>query len=1673
MPKATETRVGSYRLLHPLGKGEFGTVWLAEDLVRGQQMALKELHLGEVKPEEIERFKQEFKTLSELHHVHLAQVYDFGLWPGENHYFYTADYCPGKSLLEMTDGRGLDYLEAIFVQLLTVLDYLHSREVIHFDIKSSNILVHEVAGRPNVKLVDFGLATRLNVAHKVGGGTLAYMSPEVLSRSRSIDHRADLYSLGMLLARALSGRWPFQIEEPKAVMEWQLRGQLPNDFWQDNPPPRYLQEIVAKLIQKNPAERFSQARAVLNFLNLATGRRYQKVESSLTLSIPREGPLVGRASILETLKEQFRSLGSIFSIHGERGIGKTRLLEEFHYFIQLSGVSLYRVTAEPGISLFKRLEELLPFLRTEHISTVESSLAGEIPAEIIGWPLRRKVDALIQKARAEPCVLFIDDFHHADPDTREWVRQLGERLRLEERQGVRVPLLVVLTEEGEGENGLTRLEETDVLRYLQQVLPDSGLGERDDLQDLTKLLYRYSGGLPLLMVEGLRYLASSLAQGRKLVELHPPQGMALLYRPSWDQLTEQEREVVSLLAVAGRSLSEMELMSMTGLPVGVVKERTDRPIRFGLIRKEIRPLNFQISSQALALDLVNSLTTSEQQELHLRLAGTFAKLPDPSWVEIARHWEEGGNMSAAIDGYSRAGREFTEKGEYGSAVEVRLKALQLVPEREPRWDELALETSRLLISAARYREAEDWLKRLAKKAPRFEQEEASGWLALKRRDFPKAEQHYRRALELVPVTALLERILLTNALGNVLLQKGDIAGARAQFEMTLPWEAKLPLAERGRISNNNLGLALTLSGQTAQAIAFFEERLKLFVTEKHQVVSLLSGIGFVLLKANRYREAAERLQQALVLSEQSGIFHSLFSILGNLITAHFKEGRFAECLPLLKKMIRYQEGCGTPRDLAYNLLREGSILLTLGAEEAAEQSLQRGKILIEEIKDDALWGWFLLMEGYLARERSDLKKAKKILHESLKWAQSKKLEDLRQWDLYTLADIACEEGKEDEASRQLNAISNPLQDEEFLVRLELLKLKLKQTKNFSEVAERCRSAHLSELLWELHHLWGSDLADRGALEEARNCLRQGVEVIEATADSLPEEYRDRYRAQRFRRALYEDYQKMGYGGAGSVKCLPGGLMIQDQNVSVVLEINKRMVTERDPEKLLEFIMDVAIELSGAEDGLLLLLDAVGEFEVKIARNIRKEDVETVQFSRSIAKEVVQTGKPIFSLNIPEDHKLAALKSVVLMGLKTVACVPLRFQNRILGVVYLDTQQREAPLKRDFLPLLETFADQAALALQNAYSFQAKEQDRQRLEDNLSVTKQALEDTEVQLHELEATKSPRRTLYPYEKIIGRSKKMEEVLRTLDKITNAQVPVFIHGETGTGKELIARALHQNSLRKGRSFVAINCSAFTETILESELFGYLKGAFTGADRDRKGLFEEADGGTIFLDEIADMSLTMQAKILRVLQEQEVMRVGGRSPIKVQVRVVSASNKDLKRLVREGKFREDLYYRLAGIVLTLPPLRERKEDLPLLVKHFLEKIKKENRISTKPQMSREAMHGLLHYTWPGNIRELEQSLTSAALLSEGGVIKPEHLLLQQDLYEGGNPPIPPLTKGGEPGGFSFSPEKKLEDYEKEIILKMLAHCEGNKSEAARRLGVSRLTLHKKIRGYEIGVMG
>ncbi len=311
------------------------------------------------------------------------------------------------------------------------------------------------------------------------------------------------------------------------------------------------------------------------------------------------------------------------------------------------------------------------------------------------------------------------------------------------------------------------------------------------------------------------------------------------------------------------------------------------------------------------------------------------------------------------------------------------------------------------------------------------------------------------------------------------------------------------------------------------------------------------------------------------------------------------------------------------------------------------------------------------------------------------------------------------------------------------------------------------------------------------------------------------------------------------------------------------------------------------------------------------------------------------------------------------------------------------------------------------------------------------------------------------------IIGRSRPMKALIDMVAMVAPSDATVLITGESGTGKELIARAIHSNSRRKDKPLVVVNCAAMAETLLESELFGHEKGAFTGADRRRDGRFQNADGGTLFLDEIAETSPAMQAKLLRAIQEREIQRVGGEETIHVDVRIVAATNRDLMQRVKEGLFREDLYYRLNVMTLEIPPLRRRAEDIPLLAHHFLEHFAAKNRKMVKG-FSPQAMDMLVKYEWPGNVRELENTIERAVILMTGDHVTENQLPL--NIY---NKQInePPAADGA---GLFSAGQKSLEEVEKEVILSTLESTGGNKSETARRLGITRKTLHNKLKQYE-----
>ncbi|MDP2916561.1 MAG: sigma-54 dependent transcriptional regulator [Dehalococcoidia bacterium] len=329
-----------------------------------------------------------------------------------------------------------------------------------------------------------------------------------------------------------------------------------------------------------------------------------------------------------------------------------------------------------------------------------------------------------------------------------------------------------------------------------------------------------------------------------------------------------------------------------------------------------------------------------------------------------------------------------------------------------------------------------------------------------------------------------------------------------------------------------------------------------------------------------------------------------------------------------------------------------------------------------------------------------------------------------------------------------------------------------------------------------------------------------------------------------------------------------------------------------------------------------------------------------------------------------------------------------------------------------------------------------------------VERQALLDENVSLRQKLEDK------YSFENIIAKSAKMQQVIDIIKVVARSNATVLVTGESGTGKELVARALHAQSYRKDKPFVAVSCAALPESLLESELFGHEKGSFTGAYAQRKGKFEIADKGTLFLDEIGEMSPNIQVHLLRVLEEKEFARVGGNEPVKVDVRLITATNKDIRKAVAAGQFREDLYYRLNVVSIELPPLRERREDIPLLAEYFLRKFARQNQKKVS-DFSLEAVDFLLKYEWPGNVRELENAIERAVILTRNAYVEANDLAQDNVL----------MTH------HRVSSGKKISDVEKNHIVQVLIETGGNCSETARLLGISRMTLYNKIRAYGLTV--
>ena len=484
----------------------------------------------------------------------------------------------------------------------------------------------------------------------------------------------------------------------------------------------------------------------------------------------------------------------------------------------------------------------------------------------------------------------------------------------------------------------------------------------------------------------------------------------------------------------------------------------------------------------------------------------------------------------------------------------------------------------------------------------------------------------------------------------------------------------------------------------------------------------------------------------------------------------------------------------------------------------------------------------------------------------------------------------------------------------------------------------------------------------------------------------------------------------------------------DDKIALPLEtiLSRLLSCDLDLARTIDLALDLVLEATGAARGFMLVKDERGRLEIARHRGLAKGDIPPA-LSTSILAEAERTGAPVFAVDAQRDPRFENRQSIQELGLRSVACVPVLEGGELLGVIYLDDTRAEGRFNEKARELLSGLARAIAMPLRNARRFEAQRR-------ALAATR---------------TPAPRRA-----QIVGTSKPIRELLDLIAKVAPEDVPVLVDGESGTGKELVARVIHDLSGRKG-AFVAENLGALPATLAEAELFGVTKGAFTGADRDRDGLFVRARGGTVFLDEIGELPLEQQAKLLRVLQEKEVRPLGSDRAVKIDARVVAATNRDLAGMVREGRFREDLLYRLRVVAVRVPPLRERPEDVPLLVEHFLERIAQERGEPVVP-LSAAALARLARHEWRGNVRELENLLWRVALGGEAAIDAPG-----KETTDADSPLGLTVTLQGE----AVPLEEARTSFDRTYLNLVLARSGGNVARAARSLGVTRPALSRILK--------
>lgn len=1675
-----------YRIEGLLGEGGMGRVFLAWDEHRKERIALKFLH-SDHKPESL---AEEFRLLTRLSHPNLIAIHDFHLegaglcnvkdLAGP---CFSMPYLEGFPLDRLPQHTSLEQIQNIFVQLLSGLHFLHRRDLLHRDLKPANLFLSQDGP---AKLLDFGLSGQQK-GRTLPQGTLAYLAPEACWGEP--EARSDLFSLGAVFYELLAKtppypRWPPQ-GNSDSLQPRPLRDSRPDL-------PTFFADAIHWLLKLSPGDRPASALAMLQYLRrhgLQLQSTYQG-EFALPERLAYQKP-VPHFDLADTALavDPPQATAELIALRGPGGCGRSRFLEELRWRFQLRGGNWISIAAnEAGDWLRLALSKL-----------------GKNPPQG-GTSLADSIDLLI-RSNSGAVALTCEDFHLWPEVSKQELRLFIESwpakpsslwllLDCNDDWPSEVLDQVLKAIESHPKGATHQLPPLDNNQSLS--LLRSAPLENEAPEAWLESAVKTCGGNPLLLIEALRIGSSEGFRKGPEQFGSLPEKMLASCRQRWNSLSEGARHFLTLAFARGSSVDLAELRELWSQESsdfesalwelesqGLLKRSSEAPQKREAAQPSLRKTWLEIFPK-------KSLQKTHQRWLKKLLSQSQTSPADGALAVSIAEQALGCHHRDFLKEWAAKAAEYFESQDRPESALYWYEALLPIAESPEERYTLQGSMAPLLYRMGRLADArqayELWYQDRPDDETRLQGAKYFFYTAMvdfALGDFAKAQEGFEHCLEIGPIGKFASHhpyhARSLNFLAAIAKRNGNFEAAREMLAQAATLSSSDP-SLRGDVEQRRGELELGQLNFDA-ALTHFRECREAFRTSASAQAEAV-GEHLLALWARdfgRPSEALAFLERALELSRQSG---------ATLQWARYLENRAIIAMDLCRYGVAWQDMERAKPTLEVFGTEEDRFLLRLHRAEFHSRIGEHSKAeaIFNTLEDDLTETWrssaLALKRGEHAIRRRDLARAEELFFHGLRCAD--KLEPQRRipllWVLNRVLAIARSSTDEAELNQTCFALLKNLKAPQYHLKSLALECWTADNSTLPELLPKLLSAIRSSNLLDLKISILGDtallLARRDLKGVAKGLWQEFHHEWQRFCAALPEDMKMDIEKNRPEESLDAELLKLlassqetglarqepnaSTGAATPMVAAPSSAPgLSEQRFRQFSEISRQIAGKHELNEILERVMDAAIEFTGAERGFLILENPEAAkspllgYEVKTARHFNQQTLsgEDLQISMSAVQQAMHQGSTLLTANAQLDERLKAKKSVVQYQLKSILAVPLELEGKVLGAIYLDHRYAPNAFSEEDIVFLGAFSAQASLAVQKAKFIAELRDANSQLTQKVENQAQRIE---VLSSELAQVRDELR--YGYDEIIGQSPRMMELFHILDHVTDTLIPVWIYGESGTGKELIARSLHQNSSRKKGPYVAINCSAIPETLLESELFGHKRGAFTHADRDKPGLFETASGGTLFMDEVADMSMAMQVKLLRVLQEGEVRPVGANKSVKIDVRLVTASNKDLQQMVEAGNFRQDLFFRINGIMIRLPPLRERKEDLPLLINHLIQKLAKAYKLEPC-KVSEEAYEKLVAYDWPGNIRQLESVLRNAMLFAQGKTLAAPLI----------NLPSPTVSRGENKAGSTSDAKAREKAEERRLIVEALRRHHMNKPSAAEELGITLRCLYLRMDRHKI----